>query len=103
MTWRLVGARIERLAPGEGWRPAAHTRDVLRAGSAVSDTVAWAVGHGGAVWRTLDGRAWTRVAGPSTADLVAVVAQDAESAIVTTLEGQRFVTRDGGRTWTPVP
>lgn len=71
----------------------------LLAGSAPSATVCWAVGRGGVVLRTLDGVAWTQLGSPSSLDLVSVEAASAKEATVTTSEGKRYITADGGRTW----
>jgi hypothetical protein len=101
VSWVLArDGRITRIEEGQGPEQVAATGDVLRAGSAVSEVVAWAVGQNGAIWRTLDGRSWQRVQAPSRDDFVMVAAQGAGTALVTTAAGGRFSTNDGGRTWT---
>ena len=37
------------------------------------------------------------------ADFIAVTAQDALSAIVTSADGRKFITTDGGTHWNPAP
>lgn len=74
------------------------TTDLL-AGSAPSATVCWAVGRGGVVLRTTDGSTWAPMGSPTSADLVAIEARDALQATVTTADGKRYSTSDGGRTW----
>jgi len=74
----------------------------LTGGSAPSPTIVWVVGRNGTVLLSTDGRRWQRVAFPDRADLVAVRADDALNATVTTADGRTFRTSDSGRTWTPL-
>jgi hypothetical protein len=83
-TWQQVSAAIGQLAT---------------AGAAPSPTVCWIVARGGAVYATTDGRTFSRVPFPETADLTAVTATDARIATVTTADGRTFRTDDGGKTW----
>jgi len=71
----------------------------LTAGAAPSSTIVWIVGRSGAVLLSIDGRQWRRLAFPERVDLVAVRANDATIATVTTADGRTFRTADGGRTW----
>ena len=71
----------------------------ITATASPSSTVTWFVGRAGAVLLTVDGRTVTRVPFPETTDLTAVTATDAHTAIVTTADGRRFRTDDGGKTW----
>ncbi len=71
----------------------------LTAGTAPSATVCWLVGRAGAIVVSTDG-VWQRVTFPDAVDLASVVAPDARTATVTTVDGRRFATADGGRTWT---
>jgi len=72
---------------------------LLTAGAAPSANVCWLVGRAGAVILSTDGRAWRRLTFPEQIDLTAVTAVDARTATVTTADGRRFETADGGRTW----
>jgi hypothetical protein len=71
----------------------------LTAGAAPSATVCWIVGRSGTIVRTIDGVNWAKVVPPTDADLVAVAADSAEHAIVTTVAGKNFETSDGGTSW----
>ncbi len=71
----------------------------LLAGSAPSETVCWAVGAAGTVWRTTDGERWETVSAPTQADLIRVEARDALHAAVTAADGTTYRTNDGGHTW----
>ncbi len=75
----------------------------LTAGASPSPAVCWVVGRNGTVLRTIDGRNWTAVNIPEAADLVSVEATDASIAVVTTADGRRYQTSDGGRTWVRQP
>jgi hypothetical protein len=100
--WR-IGARgsVEfSTDAGTTWelRPTGVEAD-LTAGAAPSGTVCWVVGRGGTVLLTTDGRQWRRLAFPVAADLNDVQAADARAATVTSVDGRRFRTVDGGATW----
>lgn len=71
----------------------------LLAGSAPSAAVCWIVGREATIIVTTDGAHWTTRPFPERVDLVAVEATDASSATVTTRDGRRFATQDGGATW----
>jgi hypothetical protein len=93
---------------GRNWSPQGSplSEDWL-AGAAVSDTICWLAGRNGAIALTIDGEHWLRidpparagVAGGKFSDLIAISALDAQSATVTTGDGRRFATSDGGATW----
>jgi hypothetical protein len=99
--WRIVGGTVEHTADGGAtWQPQSigiATR--VRAGAAPDARVCWLAGVAGVVLRTTDGGTWTRTPFPETADLVAIQAADASHAVVTTADGRRFTTGDGGATW----
>jgi hypothetical protein len=102
VVWRLGPAgSIERSADsGATWqRQTSGVSADLLAGSAPSPTVCWAVGRGGVVLRTTDGSTWSSLGSPTSQDLTAVEAVDADRATVTTADGKRYATTDGGRTW----
>jgi hypothetical protein len=71
----------------------------LTAGASPSSSVCWLVGRGGTVLLSTDGRRFQRAAFPAGVDLVSVSATDARTATVTTADGRRFSTADGGLTW----
>jgi photosystem II stability/assembly factor-like uncharacterized protein len=102
--WRIAGGRsVERSSDGGAtWQPqqAGATSDLV-AGSSPSSTVCWLVGRAGLVLLTIDGRQWRPVAFPVPADLSAVRATDASTAVITTSDGRTFRTSDAGQTWAP--
>ncbi len=102
--WRITGRRsVERSSDGGAtWQPqqAGATSDLV-AGSSPSPTVCWLVGRAGLVLLTIDGRQWRPVVFPVPADLSAVSASDARTAVVTTSDGRSFRTSDAGQTWAP--
>ena len=102
--WRLAASgRIERSTDeGRSWTLQADVGVELLAGSASSELVCWVVGRGGTVMRTTDGERWNQAAAPTDQDLVSIDAQDAMNATTRAADGSRFVTTDGGRTWTLV-
>ena len=71
----------------------------ITSNSSPSPDVTWFVGRAGVVLLTTDGKTVTRVPFPETTDLTAVTASDARIAVVTTVDGRRFRTEDGGKTW----
>lgn len=99
--WRFdAGARIFGSADeGRTWHLQHVTAGVLAAGSAPSREVCWAVGGGGLILRTIDGRTWQTVPFPEYLDLVAVSAAGALQATVHARDGRVFTTDDGGATW----
>lgn len=79
-------------------QPTGTTLD-LTAGSSPARAVCWLAGRSGVVLLSIDGKTWQRRAVPEVVDLVAVSATDAKTATVTTSDGRRFSTTDGGTTW----
>lgn len=71
----------------------------LLAGAAPSPAACWIVGAAGTVLLTTDGERWERRQFPLAVELTAVEASSAREAIITTRDGQRFETLDGGLTW----
>lgn len=105
IVWRIdtSGAIARSDDGGTTWRGQATAGVGLTAGSAVSETVCWVAGLGGAVLRTEDGERWERVTSPAASDLVRLEAADALHAQVTAGDGRRFETSDGGKTWVVRP
>jgi Photosynthesis system II assembly factor YCF48/Putative zinc-finger len=103
--WRIGAAgMIQRSADGGAtWTilVSGATED-LTAAAAPSATVCWIVGRAGTVLLSTDGVRWQRVGFPERVDLTAIQATDSRDATVTTVDGRRFRTADGGRTWTPL-
>jgi hypothetical protein len=104
--WRIEeGAVRKTMDGGLTWQPVSSSllaTSTIYAGAAPSPTTCWLVGGSGLVLVTVDGSSWKRVGFPETSDLTSVVAAGASSAIVTTADGRRLETTDGGATWTAV-
>lgn len=93
----------------DGAAATAQRRDLSRAAiieaASADPLVRWRVLAGTAIERSTDaGKTWIKTANPSLpADpLVAIRAEGALGASVTTAGGRTFSTADGGATWTPV-
>jgi hypothetical protein len=104
--WRIRGAGfVERSTDGGAtWHPElldpyAH----LIAGSAPSAQICWVVGDRGMIFRTEDGSVWRKLPPPVVASFVEVAAKDVLSAIVTSADGRKFTTSDGGQHWSAAP
>jgi hypothetical protein len=89
---------------GASWKyEPLETGNRLVAGSAPTAKICWLVAERGAIYRTTDGKAWTSVSppdNPNVAEFVRIEAKDASSATVTTADGRKFSTADGGKSWT---
>jgi hypothetical protein len=101
LVWRFSGAAIERSDDGgQTWQPQQSPAPAaILAASAPTGQVCWAVGKGGTVIRTLDGRNWQVLESPTTADLVQATAGNESSITVKSSDGHRFSTTDGAATW----
>ena len=99
--WRIVASGVERSTDGGlTWQPqSTGVATPLTAGSAPSPAVCWLVGPGGLVLLSTDGAAWQRASLPEAIDLQSVRASDAANATVTSADGRRFATTDGGKSW----
>jgi photosystem II stability/assembly factor-like uncharacterized protein len=103
--WRIgANGAVERSTDGGSSWVAQSTGIAadLTAGTSPSPQVCWLVGRAGTVLLTSDGLRWQRVRFPETVDLTAVQATDVRTATITTADGRRFSTADGGVTWAPV-
>ena len=78
------------------------TRALLVAGAAPSAKICWLVGAGGTILRTTNGAHWKTISAPAVADFVRVEAVDALTATVTAMDGRKFSTSDGGKSWSSV-
>jgi hypothetical protein len=104
--WRLGEPGVVQYSAdgGKTWdAQTTGTTVILMAGASPSPSVCWLVGRAGTILLTTDGRRWPRVPFPEPVDLVAVQAVDAQTATVSTGDGRRFRTTDGGTTWVLVP
>jgi len=100
--WRILHTHaVERSTTGgASWEPVAIEPPAsLTSGVATSPTVCWLIGRGGAVYRSVDGIHFDRVAFPEPVDLASVRSTGAAQANVTTADGRVFGTVDGGLTW----
>lgn len=103
--WRRTGPAFEFAPRGGGFTAATMpvAADAINAGAAPGGTVCWLAGNGGVVLVSTDGVRFARVAAPVAANLIAIAAADARSAIVTAADGRRFRTTDQGASWSPLP
>jgi photosystem II stability/assembly factor-like uncharacterized protein len=100
--WRPGAAGVVQYSSDGGatWQPLVTGVSVdLTAGASPSASVCWLVGRAGTVLLSTDGRRWQRATFPAPVDLIAVSAADARTATVTTADGRRFTTADGGSSW----
>jgi hypothetical protein len=102
IAWRVwTSGKVERSTDGGAtWsqEPAVDAPGA-RAIHAPSPDVCWIVGDGGLILRYERTRGWMRLSPPTQAGFVAVRAIDAMQATITTGDGRRFTTADGGTTW----
>lgn len=100
--WRIAGGGfVERSNNGgAAWQEQLVDPQVqLVAGAAPSTKICWVVGHGGAIFLTKDGKKWREIAPPERMDFVGVAARDASTATVTSADGRKFSTANGGKSW----
>jgi len=100
--WRIAeGGFVERTQDGgASWQaqlPVAGAQ--FTAGSAPSKTVCWLAGRGSMIALTTNAKDWNRIPPPVPADFVAIEASDVSNATVTTADGRKFTTSDGGVHW----
>ena len=100
--WRVLAGLVEKTIDGG----ATWSRIVLdpalsiTSGASPSNVVCWLIGKRGTVLRSTDGGVtFTKVTPPATVDLVGINASDARNATVSTSDGRRLTTTDGGVTW----
>lgn len=68
-------------------------------GIVLAPAIAWIAGERGMVLVTDDGRRWRPSPLPESVDVVRITATSLFAAEVTTREGARYATLDGGRSW----
>jgi hypothetical protein len=88
---------------GTTWKPEyVDTRALLLAGAAPTVRICWVVGANGTILRTTNGSHWRTIRPPVETNFVRVEAADASSATVTAMDGRKFATADGGKSWSGV-
>jgi len=104
--WRIAeGGFVERTQDGGvSWQAQLSVAGAQpAAGSAPSETVCWLAGRNSMIALTTNAKDWKRIPPPVPADFVAIKALDVSTATVTTADGRKFTTSDGGIDWRPVP
>lgn len=99
----LAGHTVQRSTDGGHNWAVEPTPDVsgLRAGSAPTRDVCWIAGAGGTVLRRSSTGTWRFVSLPQALDIVEIVSSSETAAVVTTADGGRWRTTDGGVHWEP--
>jgi hypothetical protein len=98
--WMIAGTIEKSEDGGATWKPESpETRARIIAGSAPNVKICWLVGENGTILRTTNGAHWKAINPPAETDFVRVEATDALTATVTALDGRRFSTSDGGKSW----
>jgi hypothetical protein len=103
--WMVAGpGAIERSEKGgAGWKTEyLDTRALIVAGAAPTAKICWLVGANGTILRTTNGAHWKTISPPAETDFVRVEAADALNATVTAIDGRKFATTDGGKSWNVV-
>jgi hypothetical protein len=103
--WMIGGAgSIERSENGgASWKTEyLDTRDLIVAGAAPTVKICWLVGANGTILRTTNGAHWKTINPPAETDFVRVEARDALTAAVMAMDGRKFSTADGGKSWSSV-
>jgi hypothetical protein len=100
---RAADDRIERSTDGGlTWRSeyAGRTAGLL-VGICPSTEICWVGGEAGRILLRDTSGLWAERSIPAGVAVVAIEAEDARHATVTGRDGRRFLTTDGGRSWTP--
>ena len=100
--WMIAGpGAIERSENGGvGWKTQyLDTRALIVAGAAPTAKICWLAGANGTILRTTNGAHWKTIRPPAETDFVRVEATDALNATVMAMDGRKFSTADGGKTW----
>ena len=103
--WMIAGpGAIERSENGGvGWKTEyLDTRELIVAGSAPTAKICWLVGTNATILRTTNGAHWKTIPPPAETDFVRVEAADALTATVMAMDGRKFSTSDGGKSWSSV-
>lgn len=100
--WRIgADGFVERTQDGGAtWQGALIEGGVqLEAGSAPTTKICWIVGGNGLIYVTKDSKKWKKITPPGAFDFVSVSATDASNATVTTADGLKYATTNGGKKW----
>jgi Putative zinc-finger len=102
--WRVLTGAVEvSRSGGAQWTtatlPDASPAEAVTAGHAPDGQTCWLVGRAGLVLRSTNAVTFVRVPFQPAVDLVSVRAQNAQQAVVTTVDGRQFGTADGGASW----
>ena len=99
--WRVgIDGSIAWSEDGDHWELQRQGDGVsIESGMATDAFVCWLVGAKGTILRSADGTTWSRVASPTTDNLIGVSVRNADVATITTSGGKRFQTTNGGRDW----
>jgi hypothetical protein len=103
--WMIAGAgAIEKSEDGGAtWKTKdLDTLALILAGAAPSVKICWLVGANATILRTTNGEHWKTIKPPAETDFVRVDATDALTSTVTALDGRKFSTGDGGKSWNNV-
>jgi Photosynthesis system II assembly factor YCF48 len=106
VVWRIgTEGLVERSTDGgTAWTAQSPSAGAeIIAGSAPTEKTCWIVGRSGVILVTTNATDWKTIQPPAKVDFAAIVAQDASIATVTTADGHKFATRDGGESWSPAP
>lgn len=102
VAWRILAQGLVERSTDSGatWQGMQISADAqLLAGSAPTADVCWLVGRNGWIFMTRDSKNWTRIRPPAKLDFVGVTATDATTAVVTTSDGRKYATSNGGKKW----
>ncbi len=103
--WMIAGpGEIERSEDGgASWKTEyLDTHALIVAGAAPTGKICWLAGANGTILRTTNGSHWKTISPPEQTDFVRVEATDALTATVTAMDGRKFMTSDGGKSWSSV-
>jgi hypothetical protein len=100
---RVDGAAIERTTDaGRTWRTERRLElQAIANGVCLSVDVCWLAGAHGLVLRREPSGQWADVSPSAAGRIDRIEATDASHATLTTTDGARLITTDGGRTWSP--
>ena len=103
--WMIAGpGAIEKSENGgASWKTEyLDTRALIVAGAAPTVKICWLVGMNGTILRTTNRAHWKTITPPAETDFMRVEATDALNATVTAMDGRKFTTADGGKSWSSV-